>query len=166
MKKIFFVLMVLVGLVAFAQTTTTVNQGAHGNQGPWKVTCTNCSGGGSSDAGTTVNITFDGGFIGQVTPIYCSTSSVNSVTSVGTSSTATPAATASARVSILVCNSLENTGTPLVKCRDDNTAVALGVGNPGEAINPGDCILYNSKVGVRCIANTAATAVSTFECVP
>lgn len=165
MKKTILVVSFLAALVAAAQSTMIVNQGAPGNQGPWKVTCTNCSSGGS-DAGTTVNITFDGGFIGQVTPIYCSTSSVNAVTSVGTSSTATPAATATARVSILVCNSLENTGVPLVKCRDDNTAVALGVGNPGEAINPGDCIMYNSKVGVRCISNTAATAVSTFECVP
>lgn len=161
MKNFLAVAVLLFGITAFAQTTVTANQGAPGNQGPWKVTCNNCGGGGSSGGWVP-----DGGFIGQITPVYCSASSVNAVTSVSTSSVATPAATTSTRVSILVCNSLENSSLPLVKCRADNTAVALGVTNPGETINPGDCILYNSKVGVRCISNTASTAVSTFECVP
>lgn len=166
MKK-FLAVVVLASLAAFAQTTT-VNQGAPGNQGPWKVTCTNC-GSSSSDGGTTVNVTTwfpDGGFIGQTTPIYCSASSLNKVTSVGVAAVATPAATAATRVSVLVCNSLENTGVPQVKCRADGVAPVLGVAGPGEVISPGDCISYNSKVALSCIANTAATAVTTFECVP
>lgn len=159
MKKFAVVLILTVSSFVCAQTK--VDQGKPGTQGPWPVTCTNCGGGGGGSGWTP-----DGGFIGQVTPVYCSAASVNAATAVSTASVAVPAATTATRVSILVCNSLENTGLPLVKCRDDNTAVALGVANPGETINPGDCIMYNSKVGVRCISNTASTAVTTFECVP
>lgn len=93
------------------------------------------------------------------------TTKTDTVTSVGVTAVATPAADQASRTSILLCNSSENTGAPLVKCRGDGTNPAMGNTTPGIVLNKGDCVVYN-VASIKCISDTAATAVSGFECGP
>jgi hypothetical protein len=114
-------------------------------------------GGGGGGSGTLV---IDGGV--PVFPVACGATSVNGFTSVSTTSTAVPATPAAGRLYTRVCLSLEASGTPLVKCRTDGTPPAFGT-TAGEVLSVGDCVTYTTPA-VACIANAAATPVSTFEC--
>lgn len=89
-----------------------------------------------------------------------------SVVSVGLTSTAMPSSPLAGRAWVDVCVSVENTSTPVVKCRADGTAPVIGTGNAGDPLNKGDCIRYVPPAGriVRCISDTAATAVTVTEC--
>lgn len=102
----------------------------------------------------------------STTPVACTASSVNSSTSVGVASVSTPAAALAARLYTLVCNSPQNAGVPLVKCRADGTSPVMAIGNPGEVLEVGDCVVYTLSAGtdIKCISDTAATYVTTFEC--
>lgn len=115
-----------------------VNQGTPGKRGPWPV---------------------------STVPFKCSTI-VHSTVSVGVAAVDVPD-TQSSRQYVSICVSLENTGTPLVKClSDDATSPVMGAGNEGDVLGVGDCLIY--PVGAantpRCIASAAATYVTTFEC--
>lgn len=63
-----------------------------------------------------------------------------------------------------ICNSSENAGTPLVKCRDDAVNPVMGIANAGEVLEVGDCVSYYTTNAIRCISDTAATAVTQAEC--
>jgi hypothetical protein len=105
----------------------------------------------------------DGGSSTAVQAIFNCNARAQTVTSVGTSAV-TISTTLASRWFTRVCNSVENTGVPVVKCRDDGVNPVLGVANAGEALNTGDCATYYTTVPIRCIADTAATAVSQSEC--
>lgn len=94
----------------------------------------------------------------------CATTS-QTVVSVGVAAVLVPATSLSGRKALRVCNSVENVGSPKVKCLLGATP-AMGLANPGDVLAPGDCFPYaiDSTVSVRCISDTAGTAVTTFEC--
>jgi hypothetical protein len=94
-------------------------------------------------------------------------SPTHTVTVVGLAGAAVPAVALSPlRQAILVCNSIENPGSPVVKCREDGTMPVMGVAGPGEALAKGDCITYRAPSGkaVKCISDTAGTVVHAEEC--
>jgi hypothetical protein len=97
-------------------------------------------------------------------PATCGTNR-HSVVSVGVTATAIPATPLAARAWVDVCVSVENAGTPVVKCRADGTAPVLGSSQPGDALSVGDCIRYAPPQGttIQCIASSS-TAVSVTEC--
>lgn len=96
---------------------------------------------------------------------FCGTPA-HKVTETGVAAVSVPVAPLALRASILICNSLENTGSPLVKCREDGVAPVMGVAGPGEVLAKGDCITYRAPSGraVKCISDTAATTVHSEEC--
>ncbi len=188
--KYFVSFIVLVAGVAFAQTV--VMQGKPGNQGAWPVTLS--SGGGGSIpvvgpdggvvqiAGTVIVVGPDGGVVqinGSVvgsdggavdiqTP--CNTV-VESVTTTGLTSLPVPATAQSSRKMIVICNSPENTNSPILKCRADGVVPVIGVAAAGQALGKGDCITYstsatNADAGsiINCISDTASTAATSSEC--
>lgn len=161
-------LLSLVGLYAWADTPVTANQGKPGNQGCWPV-CTSGTTTVTFDGGFlgTVNVNFDGGYLGTTAPVHCTTIT-NSNTSVGVASTAVPAAAQAGRVYATICNSIQNVGMDVVKCRADGVAPVFAAGNAGDVLEEGDCIQYsvNATQSVLCIANNAATNVLGFECTP
>lgn len=142
---------VVVG-VAFA-AEEIVNQGTPGKRGPWPVTVVSTLPDGGTNSGT------------SVTPQICATMA-NKITSVGVAAGATPSTQLTARRYIYLCNSLQNTGTPLVKCRQDGTSPVMAATNAGDVLGIGDCILYpvGSGTAISCIADAAATYVTSFEC--
>lgn len=152
---------------SFAQSV--VDQGKPGNKGPWPVTCTNCSGGGSSDGGSSSGSSVgpDGGAVVTQTS-FCALTSPNKITTVGTSATPVPAAATAGRLYEEICNSLQNTGNPIVKCRTDGTNPVAAAGNAGDVLGIGDCIRYTapSSVVPACISDAAGTNVTSYECVP
>ena len=93
----------------------------------------------------------------------CSTASPTTVTSVGTNAVAVPATNAASRVSVLLCNSAENAGSPKVKCRNDGVPV-MGITAAGHVLAKGDCWSTSIASGIQCISDTASTAVTTSEC--
>lgn len=140
---------------AIAQSTITANQGAPGTKGPWPVTF----------SGSTV-VSVDGGVIGTF-PAQCGTRD-EKVTSVGVAAGNTPSTQLADRYYIQLCVSLEETGNPLVKCTVDGVDPAIGEANPGDTLRIGSCVTYAVAAGVvpRCISDTAATAVTSYECGP
>lgn len=123
-----------------------VDQGKPGQFGPWPVTT-------AADSGI------------SVTQQQCG-AMTNAITSVGVAAVNTPASQLSGRMFITLCNSLQNAGTPLVKCRTDGTAPVMAATNAGDVLGIGDCITYpiSSSVVPSCISDTAATYVTSFEC--
>jgi len=105
----------------------------------------------------------DGGTTTYTTAIFACASRAQTVTSVGVAAVTLTTSLAS-RWAARICNSAENAGTPLVKCRDDNTNPVMGIANAGEVLEVGDCVTYYTTVGIRCISDTAATAVTQAEC--
>lgn len=105
----------------------------------------------------------DGGSSTAVQSTFNCNQRAQTVASVGTTAV-TISTTLATRWYTRVCNSVENPGIPVVKCRDDGVSPVLGVANAGEALNTGDCVTYYTVVPIRCIADTAATAVSQSEC--
>jgi hypothetical protein len=94
-------------------------------------------------------------------------SPTHTVTVVGLAGAAVPAAALSPlRQVVLACNSVENPGSPVVKCREDGTMPAMGVAGPGEVLAKGDCVTYRAPSGrqVKCISDTAGTVVHAEEC--
>lgn len=150
--------LVAVSIVASAAVAqrVTVDQGRPGAYGPWPVI---------GGTGGVAIVGADGGVSISTTPGYC-TAIVHTSTAVGVASTNTPAAQQAGRRYITICNSLQNTSTPSVKCRVDGTAPVMAATNAGDVLGVGDCILYpvSATVIPKCIADAAATNVTTFEC--
>lgn len=147
-------LAVLVGAAAWA-TETTVNQGSPGTRGPWPVVII---GGGTADGGTSSSSV-------STTPEIC-TGNANKNTSVGVAAGNTPATQLTSRRYLILCNSLQNSGNPSVKCRADGTAPVMAAGNAGDVMGIGDCILYPlaAVTVIQCISDTASTNVTSSEC--
>lgn len=135
--------------VSWAQSSIRADQGLPGKYGPWPVSVTGVIPGASV----------------PVTPAQC-VLSANKNTSVGVASTTTPAAQLAARRYIVFCNSLQNAGNPLVKCRTDGVAPVMAATNPGDVLGVGDCILYPITAATipLCISDAAATNVTSWEC--
>lgn len=90
---------------------------------------------------------------------------------VGTTAVAVPTSALPGRKSLRVCVSLENAGSPKVKCALGSVPVmgfaATDAGTPiGDVLAPGDCFTYSVDTStlVRCVSDTAGTGVITFEC--
>lgn len=148
--------------LSYGQSLVKADQGKPGNQGPWPVT------------GTIVVVPgFDGGTPEAVTDVICNAvlpdaGSPQQVTSVGVSATPVPVIPAATRYYITVCNSSENTGTPLVKCLYNNVSPVMGIANNGDVLGVSDCWKYpiTGTNQLKCISDTASTAVTSNECVP
>ncbi len=151
------VVLVLCGGGAIAGTL--VDQGSPGFN-PWPV------------RGTFIVNGTDGGVL-QTTQVMCAQTAadgglLHKNTVVGAAAVSTPAAQTAQRIYVELCNSTQNAGNPMVKCRVDNTAPVMAAGNAGDVLGIGDCKVYpvpSSNVP-QCIADTAGTNVTSFECVP
>lgn len=157
-----FIIAILAGLtgiasLAYAQTTTTANQGSPGNQGAWPVrfvSPTFPGDGGTSTSYSTVS----------VYPYPCATTSPNKVTYQDGGVQNVPTTAASNRLYTIVCNSKDNS-TGNLRCRADGTAPTTTVGSIGDVLAVGDCIPYTNPSGfpVKCIGSNLY--VTSFECV-
>jgi hypothetical protein len=113
--------------------------------------------GGSSGGGTATST--DAGV--SVTVPSC-TVSQDFNTTVGTSSVTLSAL--AGRWMTRVCNSARNTGNPIITCTSDGTTPTIALTSVGETLEPGDCTVYTSGTAVRCISDTASTAVTSWDC--
>lgn len=136
----------LVSALVSAETTVIANQGAPGNQGSWRVSTTPVQG---------KIVTTDGGSVYGA--VYVGTSVVSIARDPGTLSTT-------------VTNSLENTGSPKVKCRDDGVSPLMGFDagtqSPGFVLGVGDSATFTSKgngTGLKCISDTVNTIVHYYQ---
>lgn len=144
--------------VGYAQQQT-VDQGAPGKKGPWPVT------------GTVTPGSVDGGVL-QVTPAQCRPSTADGGllhrnTVVGATAVPVPASPAIGRAYIEICNSLQNSSNPILKCRADGTAPVAAATNPGDVLGVGDCVQYptpSSNV-IQCISDAVGTNATSYECV-
>jgi hypothetical protein len=144
-------LLVIIAGFAVAQTPVLSHQGAPGAYGPWPVKLEAIP-----DGGYSVISTF---------PVQCATDGHKN-TSVGVAAANTPSTQQSSRKYLELCNSLQNAGNPLVKCRDDGTAPVMAAGNAGTVLGVGDCVIFSVPTAtvVQCIADAAATNVTSREC--
>lgn len=100
----------------------------------------------------------------NITVPYCTATRSSSV-SVGTSVVTVPADGGLAgRWMVRVCNSPRNSGVPIITCATGGATPDAGLLADGEALEVGDCASYTTGGAVTCISDTAATAVSTWEC--
>ncbi len=153
--------LVFAGL-AWSQNTVKADQGKPGNQGSWPVVIS-----GTVPGAAAAVVGPDGGAV-RVQDTQCSTvTGSQKITSVGVASTTTPATQMANRIYIELCNSLQNSGNPIVKCRIDGTAPVAAATNLGDVLGIGDCIRYTVSAGIipLCISDAAATYVTSFECV-
>lgn len=165
----FLAVVVLGCAAAMAQSTVKADQGRPGNQGPWPVTSSN-SGQVTVDGGfVTVNqgLSRDGGrtWIVETSPSNC-WNPTHSVTTTGVAAANCPAAQLANRCLIMMCNSSQNSGSPLIKIRIDGTNPVMAVGNVGDVLSVGQCITYGalSAVVPKCISDTATTYLTALEC--
>jgi hypothetical protein len=141
------------GVFALAQGTPVIaNQGKPGAYGAWPVSVAS---GSITVTGTANNA-----------PAQC-TSTAHKTTSVGVAAGTTPSTQLASRRYLVLCNSLQNSGNPMVKCRADGTPPVMAVANAGDVLGVGDCLQYNlaAATTLSCIADVAATNVTSFECV-
>ena len=140
----------LVVLAGFSVAAELVDQGMPGTYGPWPVTAI-------------INTGADGGI--PTTPQRCSvTAHKNTV--VGAVAANTPSTQLTGRRYVTICNSIQNTGNPILKCRVDATAPVAAAGNAGDVLGIGDCIQYaifDTNVP-QCISDAAGTNATSFEC--
>lgn len=158
MKKLILIVAALTFVVAHAQTTV-VNQGKPGTQGPWPVTFAfTPDGGGAIPVYSTIckQADNDGGTLHKL------------VTLTTASAANTPGVSATGRVYVEICNSLQNTGNPMVKCRADGQAPVMASGQAGTVLGIGDCVQFAASPYnvVQCITDTNSTNVTSYECVP
>jgi hypothetical protein len=175
MKRALILAALVVAAAALGQTLVKADQGKPGTQGPWPVSIIGFQfdGGITFSGGSIIVKGPDGGAVIVQGETICSSllpdaGSPQQVTSVGTSATLVPAQPTTTRVNVTVCNSSENSGTPLVKCLYNNVSPVMGVANKGDVLGVSDCIQYNIN-GVnqlKCISDTASTAVTSNECIP
>ena len=139
---------------------------AQNDAGVLKVEVSN--GSARSDAGETIVVP-SGGSMPVSTPVC--TSSPQTVVVVGTAAVAVPSSPMAGRKTVRVCVSLENTGSPKVKCAIDSHPVMGFVvtdgGSPiGDVMGPGDCYPYpiDTSHTLKCVSDTAGVGVLTWEC--
>jgi hypothetical protein len=79
---------------------------------------------------------------------------------------ACPASQLRGRTLTVICNSLENAGSPLLKVRVDGNAPVIGASG-GTLLAPGQCasFMLQSNIQPLCIADTPGTQITTLECV-
>lgn len=89
---------------------------------------------------------------------------------VGTTAAQVPTNQLAGRKTLRICVSIENAGSPKVKCLLDGTpgmtfTPDVGVAQ-GDVMAPGDCYVYpvDTTHTVKCISDTASTGVLTWEC--
>lgn len=63
-----------------------------------------------------------------------------------------------------VCNSVRNSGTPIITCTSDGQTPTTAATSSGESLEVGDCATYLTTNDIMCISDTAATQVSSEEC--
>lgn len=122
-------------------------------------------------AGTAAGSTIvypEGGTFPMSQPV-CS-SAPQTIVIMGTTAVQVPTSQLSGRKALRVCVSLENAGSPKVKCLLDGTpgmtfTPDVGVAQ-GDVMAPGDCYVYpvDTSHTVKCISDTASTGVLTWEC--
>lgn len=98
-------------------------------------------------------------------------SAPQTVVIVGTSAVSVPASPLAGRKVVRVCVSLENAGSPKVKCAVDAHPIMGFVvtdgGSPiGDVMGPGDCYAYpiDTSHTLKCVSDTVSTGVLTWEC--
>lgn len=146
------------GLFFSAQTTSKVDQGKPGNQGPWPVTLNGSS--------VTIVISTDGGFFGTTATQPCKNWK-QSNTTVGASAVIVPATPLANRIWVQVCNDILNTSSAQCKCAG-NTCPTFAAASVGDTLATGDCATYPinaADAGVPCcICNGAGVALDSAEC--
>lgn len=104
--------------------------------------------GGSSDAGSTTS----------TTPVYnapCSVTADTTAALVPNTVTAFSVSFVSVQW-VRICNSLRNTGSPLMTCSVSGADPTTDVTSPGIVLAPGDCFVTPpTPQGVRCISDVA-----------
>jgi len=155
MKKVLVVAALLAAIAAWSQSI--VGQGRPGNQGPWPVSIS------GSDGGSTIPTT-----TAQCQSAAADAGLIHQVTTVGTAAANTPANNHNTRLYLEICNSYQNTGNPILKCRSDATAPVAASGNAGDVLGVGDCIRYSIPASnvVQCISDAAGTIATSYECIP
>lgn len=100
------------------------------------------------------------------TSVAACKTTAQSVCTVGVAASACPAANLAARTLVVYCNSIENTGTPLVKIRLDGTAPVIGLTNLGTVLGVGDCVPFYvpAATAPQAIADTASTDLQVYQC--
>lgn len=98
------------------------------------------------------------------------TSVVQTVIAVGTTAVTVPTSRAYSSIGVEIENSVENAGSPKLKCTADpvDGGVGMGTSNLGTVKGPGDPMFFGLDPShtIKCISDTAGTAVTTSECVP
>ncbi len=164
------IIWLLIG-VAWAQNRVISNQGKPGNEGAWPVSVV-----GVQPVIPAAIAGPDGGAVivqGSTYPSQCAQVArdggvLHKNTVVGTSAVPVPAVQTALRAYIEICNSLQNAGTPILKCRVDGTAPVMAVTNAGDTLGVGDCRVYPnaSSVAPQCISDASGTNALSYECVP
>lgn len=174
MRKTLVVVMValIASALAFGQTTVKADQGKPGTQGPWPVSIS----GGSvvitlGDAGITVNVNFDGGFIGTTSTQPCTRIVSTNDAGYGTTPSRVPASgPAAGRSWIRICNSLLNSSSTQCICATDSCPSTVAASTQGDLLATADCATYPLGVadsGVPCcVCNGAGSYLPSMECVP
>ena len=121
-----------------------------------------------NDAGVTI-VAPEGGTFPMSNPVCVN--APQTVVVVGTSAVSVPASPLAGRKVVRVCVSLENVGSPKVKCAIDSHPIMGFVvtdgGSPtGDVMGPGDCYPYpiDTSHTLKCVSDTAGTGVVTWEC--
>lgn len=129
-----------------------IDQGRPGREGAWPVT-------------GNVSVSLDGGM--TTTPAPCTTNAHKITVVTSSTAVSTPSSQLTGRRFIVLCNSLQNSGSPILKCRVDGVSPVIAAGNPGDVLGIGDCIQYAipSSVVPHCISNSGAGInVTSYEC--
>lgn len=138
-----------------------VDQGMPGTQGPWPVT----------SSGGTVNVIFDGGFIGTVSTQPCSRIVSINDAGIGTTPTRVPVSGPTAgRIWIRICNSILNSSSTQCICATDSCPSSVAASVQGDVLATADCVTYPlgpADAGVPCcVCNGAGSFLPSQECVP
>lgn len=171
MKRVFLLTLALVIVAgsAVAQQLVKADQGKPGTQGPWPVTLVGSS---VAPPSSVIVVSADGGqALVTISPAQCASTitdggSAHKNTVVGASAVPVPTDQAAVRAYVEICNSLQNTGTPLLKCRVDGTAPVMAATNAGDVLGIGDCILYAipASIAPQCISDAVGTNALSYEC--
>jgi hypothetical protein len=149
----FLVGLLVFGLAVYAQVAKAqqkVDQGKPGTQGPWPVTY-----------GTTA----DGGVIAFPVKFFCNgVKSGTTIVDGGTVANLPADGGLSGRWFIRVCTTGKNSGTPMIACTDDGQTPSMTFDAVGESIETSDCRTYYTPNIIKCVSDTALTAVTTEEC--
>lgn len=120
----------------------------------------------TKQVGTTTVVSRESLDVNLAQPVPLCGTPRQTVTVVGLVAVPVPASPLANRWWIDVCSSIENVGSPVVKCRFDGVDPVIGAGSPGDALAKGDCVRYVPPLGtsVKCVADTGGTAVTALEC--